>query len=252
MGSVLSRVWGRAGRGALAFAGAVALSIPPLAFGGAYRPLHRVSDAGDQSTAYLVVVRRSDLPGSGWRSVRLQTAGSWFEGVARRTNVAPSCRKVDLDASHFIQTAFASSPFFVNQQAGAYLGSTTEVLSTAAQARAYFGRRLSEAALRCTIELSLDGMKSTGARPGDNAKIKLVGVKQLTPRPKVDALLGLRVIGRLTRPGGTVTTVVDTFALRQNRTIAEIDFGGIGGAPSEQFEQQVLTKVAARLRAAKG
>jgi hypothetical protein len=233
----------------LALAGVLALALPAVALGGTYQPPQRVRDAGDQSTAYLVVVRRSDLPGSGWRSFRVPVAGSWFEGIAAKTNMAPSCVKVDLDASPFRQTGFASSPFFVNQQAGAYLSSTTEVLSSSAQARAYFGRRLSDAALRCTVEVSLEGMRTAAAQAGKNPKVKLVGVKQLKPRANVDALLGLRIVGRVTGAAGSVNTVIDTFALRDDRAIAEVSFGGVGGAPSDKFEQQVLTKVAARLRA---
>jgi hypothetical protein len=245
---VLSALSGRSARGALGIAVLAALLPASVAAAGPYRPPKRAIDLRDQAVARAVVVRKADLPGSGWTAVPLPASDSQLAGIAKSAASSGACKGLDLDASRFTLKGSATSPLFGAR--GTFIVSSSEVLASRAQAVSYFGGQLDQAALRCSGEIFLDGLKQGVALAGGTATARIVSVRKLQVRSGADQANGLRVVARITSAGRTMTIVADTFALRQQRAIAEMDVGGFGGPPPARVERALLAGVGQRLRAA--
>jgi hypothetical protein len=223
-----------------------ALAAPAPGLAG-YRPPKHAIVLGDQAVARAAVVRKSDLPGTGWTSTPFPISDSLVGGIANKAVAKGACPGVNLDASRFTATGLASSPVFASTRA--YLISTSEVMSSPVQARAYFGDQTSRAALRCSGELFLEGLRAGLSMGASSAKARMVSVTRLAVKQPVDGATGIRAVARITAGSQSATLTMDTIALREGRAIAVVDVGSFAGPPAPELERAVLAKLVDRLRA---
>jgi hypothetical protein len=184
-------------------------SAPVLA--GPYKPPKVAVDLQDQAAAQRALLRMANLP------------ASTVAGAAGRASKAAGCKGVDVDSSALTITGRGSSPYFVRSQG--FLFSQSEVLASASQARAYFGRELNRSALRCVGEMFLEGLRVGLELSGAKATARIVESRGPALRSAADQTAGLRLTARLTAAGQSVT------------------------GPAAQLERKLIATVADRMAA---
>jgi hypothetical protein len=225
------------------------LALPSTAVAG-YRPPKQAIVPRDQSIARTVVLRTTDMTGTGWTSVPFPISESLVGGVANDALSGGACPGVNLDSSRFTVTGAASSPVF---GAGSqFLFSTSEIAKSRGEAKAYFAGQTSGAVLRCSGELFLAGLRKGLALSGAaSAKSRMLSVRRLAVNQPVDGAAAVRAVARITAGTQSTTLTVDTIALREGRAIAVVDVGSFGAPPPSGLEKTTLARLVERLRASR-
>jgi len=146
---------------AIALSGAVtgvALAANP------HDPQKRFTSA-DQAWARTLLVKRADLPGSGWKS-------------QRSTSDDSTCKSFNPDESKLVETGDQDSPEFT--RVGGFVSSTAAIFKTASQAQAGWDLEVKPQLLNCLAE-GLNQTSPTGATVRIVSKGKLA-YPHLAPR----------------------------------------------------------------------
>jgi TolB protein len=181
--------------------------------------------------ARAIGVRRSDLPGKGWRSSSFSS-----------TFVKARCPYYDPDGSDLtINGEAASTPFALPSDS--IVASTTAIFENAAQGQTAYSR-ITQRALPCCLAQTI---RNSSDDPSLFATVSIGAVA--FPRVADRATLYRIVLAYKGAPRHAVLLNLDELVINRANVVVGIVFLGVGKPFGSAFERSVATKVAARMAA---
>ena len=210
----------------LAVASLVAVSTAAAASSGQPKKVIRASV---QAKARAINVRRTDLPGSGWRS-----------SPASRNNSFPNCSFYHPNQSDLTENADAHSPTF-SLRSGSSISSSTAIFQTATQGRTAYARVAQPALARCLGQL----FRQATGHPSD-VTIVSTNAFRVAGFGERAALFQIRALFR-SSPRARIRVYLDYILINRAKVDTVIAFAGLGAPFSTPFAKGVAHKVAARM-----
>jgi hypothetical protein len=206
----------------------VALAAPAaLAADGDAKEAHT---AADQARARSVLLKATDLPGSGWK-------GEPDKSGDQRLR----CASFNPDLSDLTETGDAESPTFTHSS-GAITTSSANVYRTVAEANAAYDRVVRPGMLRCVT--------SVLQKSGSGTKVRVVSSGATAHPRRGDESRAFRIAVRLTTGGQTVPVVFDIVLVRKSRIDLAFMAARVGGAFPAATARQLTAVLDRRLAAA--
>jgi len=205
----------------------LAAGVAPATAAAGPRDPKRELRPAEQALAKRIVLRASDLPGSGWHASRSSPSSSGF-----------SCPGFEPDMSDLTEYGHASSPDF--DRPDAYVSSNAGVFSTAAQGRTAYGRVARPGLADCLSRVFAQGI-------GGQAKVAIVAKGRLAFPGLGDRSSAYRLVVRVTSGKQTVGAWLDVVLLNRARVDVAMIFVGIGRPFAAADEQRLARTVTGRI-----
>jgi hypothetical protein len=180
-----------------------------------------------QAKAKAIAVKRSDLPGSGWKA-----------GPAEPSKATPRCSYYNPDQSHLTENGDYTSPNFTRSD-GTYVSSTVGIFVSAQQAKTGYLAVVRPDLPKCLAELVV--------KSGPAGSIKITSAGPLAFKQYQTRSAAYRIVFSVKSGKTNVPAIIDVLAINSGAVDAAIFFGSVLKPPPAAFEQRIVDRLAARI-----